>query len=535
MKTHIRSLLAPHWKLLALSLAASALLVVVNIALRGYLGACLDEVLQGAGSPARMALPALAGIALCIALSGAKACGAQLLGHRVRSAVYRNACRQLIAHSQDGLSLGELTSLLSNHVTELVQAVYRFVYKVSGDVCCYVFAAVAIALIHPAVAAIAVCASILPTFFIRPLSRREQQERGQFMQETVRVNQAAAVGLYSMESVKANAMEDDFCASYGGALAALYRRRKALTKTETLLTIPSMLCAFGMQLALLVAGGCFAALGQITAGGLVTLITLTSYIVDPVMCLENSVVALHALRVSLESLGPYLTDAPCAPAADRVPLSDSVVFEGVSFAYPGGQDVLHALSFSLSPGKIHVLRGANGAGKSTLVRLLCGALRPQQGRILVLGHDASGLQPCDYESMIAVMPQENVLFAGTVLENLLLCRPEATRAQAAEACRWAGIHEEIMALESGYDTPLPENGGVLSGGQRQRLAFARTLLRDAPVMIFDEPSAALDDAHAAQMRAVLETLSRERVVLLITHDLRMLRDGDGVLALGGRA
>lgn len=124
------------------------------------------------------------------------------------------------------------------------------------------------------------------------------------------------------------------------------------------------------------------------------------------------------------------------------------------------------------------------------------------------------------------------MLAGTVMENLLLCRPDATREQAVEACRQAEIHEDIAALADGYDTVLPEGGGTLSGGQKQRIAFARTLLRGAPVMIFDEPSAALDDARCARMRGVLERLSRDRIVLLITHDTRMLGENDDVLELG---
>ena len=204
----------------------------------------------------------------------------------------------------------------------------------------------------------------------------------------------------------------------------------------------------------------------------------------------------------------------------------------MSFAYPGGKDILHGMTFCLRPGKIHLLRGANGSGKSTLVRLLCGTLHPQKGDIVLMGIDAKTLQPQDYESLIAVMPQENILLAGTVMENLLLCQPTATREQATAACQKADIHETILSLPDGYDTYLTENGGVLSGGQKQRISFARTLLRDAPIMIFDEPSAALDDARCVQMHAMLEELSREKIVLLITHDARMLRETDDVLELG---
>lgn len=206
------------------------------------------------------------------------------------------------------------------------------------------------------------------------------------------------------------------------------------------------------------------------------------------------------------------------------------------FAYPDGTEVFRELSLTLAPGRLHILRWENGAGKSTLVRLICGALRPQTGSILLLGEPTAALSPGQIAARVAAMPQEDVILGGSVLENLLLCRPDATRQQAVEACKRAGIHDEIMALAEGYDTVLTGNGGMLSGGQRQRFSFARTLLRDAPVMLFDEPSAALDDVYCAQLRQELEALSRERTVLVITHDLRMIGgDCDMVDLKGGGA
>ena len=533
MKRKSLKLFKPHWRGLLLTLFASAALVFVNIVLRRYLGASLDAALNGQIEIVQIALVGLTGIAVYAALSGVKTYGTQLLQHSIRSRIYHNAYRQLIYGEGDMPSLGELTNRLSGHVTELVQAVNRFVSKASGDFCCYVFASLVLAMIHPGGAAVIVGVSILPTFFIRTLSRREQDERRQYMKEMGRVNQSASEGLYSMESVKANAMEDEFCAAYGASLEELYQKKKKLTKTTTLLTLPSVLCAFGMQVTILIVGGFLTATGRITAGELVTMISLMSFIVDPVMCLENTVVALHAYRVSLDELESYLDEAAPPPSqAKRLTGDVCVSFKNVSFAYPGGKDILHGMTFCLRPGKIHLLRGANGSGKSTLVRLLCGTLHPQKGDIVLMGIDAKTLQPQDYESLVAVMPQENILLAGTVMENLLLCQPTATREQATVACQKADIHETILSLPDGYDTYLTENGGVLSGGQKQRISFARTLLRDAPIMIFDEPSAALDDARCVQMHAMLEELSREKIVLLITHDARMLRETDDVLELG---
>ena len=162
MKQKSLKLFKPHWRGLLLTLFVSAALVFVNIALRRYLGASLDAALNGQIEIVQIALVGLTGIAVYAALSGVKTYGTQLLQHSIRSRIYHNAYRQLIYGEGDMPSLGELTNRLSGHVTELVQAVNRFVSKASGDFCCYVFASLVLAMIHPGGAAVIVGVSILP-------------------------------------------------------------------------------------------------------------------------------------------------------------------------------------------------------------------------------------------------------------------------------------------------------------------------------------------------------------------------------------
>lgn len=181
-----------------------------------------------------------------------------------------------------------------------------------------------------------------------------------------------------------------------------------------------------------------------------------------------------------------------------------------------------------------MLLGANGAGKSTLIKLIGGVLQPDAGRVLLCGRDISLLERGALAGYLSVMPQEPVLFSDSVLENLRLYQPGISRDDVAAVCKRVGIHQEILALPEQYDTVLSENGGTLSGGQKQRLSLARTLLRDRPIMIFDEPTAALDDAHAAQAAALIRELAETRVVIAITHDARMDLGGAEVVQLGGQ-
>ncbi|MBT2444953.1 ATP-binding cassette domain-containing protein [Streptomyces sp. ISL-36] len=210
-------------------------------------------------------------------------------------------------------------------------------------------------------------------------------------------------------------------------------------------------------------------------------------------------------------------------------------FENVRHTHPGaGEPALRGVTFTAEAGRTTAIVGPSGAGKSTLLGLL---LRqgddPDGGRITVGGADHTSYTLASLRRGIAVVSQETYLFHASVADNLRLARPDATDDELRAAARAAGIHEEVLALPHGYDTVVGERGATLSGGQRQRLALARALLADAPVLVLDEATSAVDERREARIGRALGDAARGRTCLVVAHRLASVRHADRIVVLDG--
>ncbi|MGW3464339.1 thiol reductant ABC exporter subunit CydD, partial [Streptomyces olivaceoviridis] len=211
-----------------------------------------------------------------------------------------------------------------------------------------------------------------------------------------------------------------------------------------------------------------------------------------------------------------------------------VAFEGVSVRYPGrSSDAVTDVSFTVEPGETVALVGPSGVGKSTLLSVLLGFVRPTGGRVRIGGVDLAGLDLAEWRSRVAWVPQRPHLYAGTIAENVRLARPDADDGAVRRALRDAGAWEFVAALPEGVDTVLGEDGAGLSAGQRQRLALARAFLADRPVLLLDEPTAALDGGTEGEVVAAVRRLAAGRTVLLVVHRPALLGVADRVVRLGG--
>lgn len=212
----------------------------------------------------------------------------------------------------------------------------------------------------------------------------------------------------------------------------------------------------------------------------------------------------------------------------------SIAFKQVAFSYPGGRQITHqGMDFDIAPGERVGIVGPSGSGKSTLVRLLLRLHDPQAGTIQIEGRDLRELDPEDVRASISLVAQDSTLFHGTVEQNLLLARPDATPDQILAATTAANAHAFIAALPQGYQTVLGERGTQLSGGQRQRLAIARALLRDTPILILDEALSSVDAENEAEIQQALDRLSQGRTTLVLAHRLSSVINADRILVLDG--
>ncbi|WP_330458764.1 thiol reductant ABC exporter subunit CydD [Streptomyces sp. NBC_00820] len=240
--------------------------------------------------------------------------------------------------------------------------------------------------------------------------------------------------------------------------------------------------------------------------------------------------AAEGLAAAEEIFAVLETPVPASGTA-AVP-AGALAFDGVTVRYPGrSANAVTDASFTVEPGETVALVGPSGAGKSTLLSVLLGFVQPTEGRVLIGGADLAGLDLQQWRSRIAWVPQRPHLFAGTIAENVRLARPDADDTAVRQALRDAGALEFVDALPEGAATALGEDGAGLSAGQRQRLALARAFLADRPVLLLDEPTAALDGATEAEVVAAVRRLAVGRTVLLVVHRPALLEVADRVVRL----
>ncbi|WP_020620479.1 thiol reductant ABC exporter subunit CydD [Paenibacillus daejeonensis] len=246
---------------------------------------------------------------------------------------------------------------------------------------------------------------------------------------------------------------------------------------------------------------------------------------------QNGMSAFSRMVRILQEEVPGWPERPDAAPLPAFPEGYRIQFERVTVRRSGAErDAVHELSFTLEPGERIALVGPSGAGKSTVLELLQGYIRPTSGRILIDGIDMSELSMHEWRSRLSALPQRAHLFAGTVADNIRLSRPEATDAEVRAAATLAQADGFIRLLPQGYATPLGE-AVRLSGGQAQRIALARTLLRPAPLLLLDEPTAGLDVLHETALTSALAPVLTERMSIMAAHRLHTVRQADRVIVL----
>jgi ATP-binding cassette, subfamily B, bacterial len=276
--------------------------------------------------------------------------------------------------------------------------------------------------------------------------------------------------------------------------------------------------------------------GQVTLGGLLVFLGYLSELYGPVRGfgqLSNSVFEASAGAeriIELLDQKPAVRDPVLPRPLERA--GGIVVFDDVTFRYPeAGKEALQGVSFAALPGQTMALVGASGAGKSTVGKLLLRFYDPDAGAITLDGADLRELRQDALRRNIAVVMQETLVLDGTVRDNILWGKPDASEEELVAAARAADAHEFIQELPQGYDTRVGQRGRLLSGGQRQRIAIARAMIRDAPILLLDEPGDGLDAASSERVLGPLRRLMAGRTTIMVSHNLLTVRDADQILVL----
>ncbi|WP_061300723.1 ABC transporter ATP-binding protein/permease [Herbidospora cretacea] len=384
-----------------------------------------------------------------------------------------------------------------------------------------------------------VCVVLVPAS--RPFWRRIMGARSQ-RHWTAYENFAARVldALQGMTTLKALGATGVYGHRLRRDALALYRATMGdLAASSSVYVISAFLMTAGTSLSVVVAAIRHST-GHLDAAGLLLIAWLTAEAFRPLLELQNYWhEGFHGLAAGKGVFALLDADAPApAPAApvtsrtaDRPP---RLVLREVTFTYPGAaRPALRDVCLVVEPGTTLAISGRSGSGKSTLVNLLQRHFDPQTGQILADGVDLRDLDRDAVRAMTAVVSQDTHLFHGTIAENLRLARPDADLASLRHAARRARILDVVDGLPDGFDTVVGERGARLSGGERQRIAIARALLKDAPVLILDEATSAVDGETEAALREALDELRAGRTTIMIAHRLSSLVSADAVAVFDG--
>lgn len=368
--------------------------------------------------------------------------------------------------------------------------------------------------------------SVLP---IRYVGKKLIKRAGQIQAELGGVTNIFSENLGATKEVRAFSLEARETARFARASQTLIRAQMKFMKYEKALTpLIEIISAVGIAFTLL-----YAYKVHLAQDTFITLITALYASYEPIKKLGSLNNEMKRGLSALDRLEAVL-HAPVAivDAADAHPLPRAqgrLTFEHVGFAYQNAEPVLRDVTLDLPAGTVCALVGPSGAGKSTFANLVPRFFDPVAGRVLLDGHDLRSIRLADLRRNIAVVSQDPVLFNDTILNNLLIARPEATVAEVEAAARAAFAHDFVRGFPDGYNTLVGERGARLSGGQKQRLALARAFLRNAPVLILDEATSALDSESEAAIQQALKQLVVGKTVLIIAHRFSTIRDATQIL------
>ena len=531
-----------HWRLYAIAFALMAIAAACTAASAYLLGNVINEAYVERHFPGIVALAAI--IVTLFAVKGVASYGQAVMLSRIGARIVAQNQRAMFdkllneglgyfttRHSTDFLArLAAGANSASFVINLLITAVGRDLLSVIG-------LGVVMVLKDPVMSLVSVIVAPPALLVLRKLVRRIHAiARSQFtggaqimetMQETVQ----------GIRIVKAFTLEEQMRAKFGASVEDVERETVKMARVANRAS-PLMETLGGIAIAIaIIYGGYRVIVDGASPGGFFAFIAAFLLAYEPAKKLARLNLDLSANLVGVRVLFEIIDSAATEPIEDGLPplalTQARVEFANVSFAYRPGEPVLRGMSFVAEPSRMTALVGHSGGGKSTVLNLLLRLYDAQSGKVMIDGQDVATVSRRSLRRQIAYVGQDVQLFTGTIRDNIAFGRPGASEAEIVAAARAAHAHDFVTTFPKGYDSPVGEHGVQLSGGQRQRIAIARALIKNAPIILLDEATAALDSESERHVQEAVAELCKGRTTIMIAHRLSTIMHADRILVVEG--
>jgi len=415
--------------------------------------------------------------------------------------------------------------LTGQALTTILDAIFSLIYIIVMVIYSWLLTLIALGVVP---------IQVLITIIGTPLIRRQIRE---IAVENAKTQSHLVEVLTGIQTVKAQNVERISRWKWQELYSKFISKSFQKTLTGTALGETSKVLQQLSQLLVLWIGASLVLKGQLTLGQLIAFRIISGYVTQPLLRLSTIWQNIQELRVSFERLADIVDTPEEASESDKskIPLPSldgSVEFKDLSFRFNHNQpNILNNINLQINAGQFVGIVGQSGSGKSTLMKLLPRLYKPDSGNLSIDGYDVNKVELYSLRRQIGIVPQEPLLFAGTVNENIALTDPDAPSDEIVKVSKIANAHDFIMELQDGYSTNIGERGSGLSGGQKQRIAIARTLLNKPKLLIMDEATSALDYETERKVCEGLRESCKQSTVFFITHRLSTVRNADLIVML----
>src|SRR5579872_5445303 len=485
----------------------------------------------------------LSGITVVIfILKGAATYGHQVILSKISNAILANNQRALFAKLMNE-SVGffsdrhssEFLARLATGANSVTQVLNLLINAVGRDVLSLIALVTVMVTQDPLMAMLGFAVAPPAMLVLRKLVKRIKGLAHTQFTGTADIMETMQESLQGIRTVKAFTLEDTMRKRIDVSIADVERNANKMARVSNRASpLMETLGGFAVAGGLLYGGYSVVALGA-TPGQFFSFLTAFLMVTEPAKRLARLNIELNSHLVGACMLIEVVDSEASELSDDDKPalkLSDvRIELRDVSFAYRRGEPVLNRMSFVAEPGKVTALVGPSGGGKSTVLALLLRFYEVKQGDILIDGQSISATSRRSLREQTAYVGQDVYLFRDSIRANIAFGKPAATEAEIIEAAKAACAHDFIMSFPLGYDTPVGEHGTQLSGGQRQRIAVARALIRDAPIILLDEATAALDSESEKQVQEAIEHLCQNRTTIVIAHRLHTIMHADAIMVV----